>query len=560
MFKKNDITFLLQNSSNALGVFNQLNWESKFENDSTSNQSKLTTIHESYHNELNNVSLYGNLMQVFAILSNVSPTCKLVLSALVNQCKKSHEIYATCMSCWLINQTLKKDVSQSKLLLQNSNEYILYYELGDRLTKDFKGAFLKEQCLSAIMYFIFNRRTITEKVLSEGLLDFKTNKIRGKYYPDQILKRLIKEVPDNFFLTKWIEFKEINKHNKSIEVFQKTEFDIDSYIMAIDKENDLLSKSLVVFFYNALDTLFPDLETISIDSKKKYSYLKKLIELGEKEFPDSKIKQKLIVNEKPEDDERNVFLNFHSERLINTENKLSATILFLKEINAEKWNDLSVGPNDKKHIFLISRTKESLIEQYNMSNDDINTLKNLNSEIVVGIRRTVKYKEKRIVELIIFKKPVELNQFCINKLSNVSILINLSFLTLYHDKWCREWGAIISKYCIPTTLVDLPLFNRFEGHFNNYSKVFYEVVRLNIEGELKTSIIFLGYDEIKYTVYILPCSEIVAISVIHFIIHSLDKKKYTELDKKLLSTFSDLIIFNLSHLFREESYFDLNTI
>lgn len=561
MFKDDDLLKLLFESNTAQGIFNQLNWDSQLESDYTSTQSELISLHESYHNELNNASIYGVLLQFYAFLGRSNEQCQTILKGLVKNCRISHEVYATCMSCWLMNQVAKRKVEETEKLIIDLPQYIFYLRLGNHLTRDFSGAFLKEQALSAIIYFVFNRGNIMDKVLFNRIKGFKTNTLRSASYPDAILERIKREVPDKFFLNAWKKFKKTNSTEiNRLAIFERTEQEIPAYLDAIEKQNDMLTKQLIIHFHDELRQFFSNIDTPDLSPRLRFDYYRKLIEIGDDVFPDLPVKKRLVLNDNPEDDERNTLLNFQGERIINSIDKIQAMLYPLDFVNVENWNELAVGDGDKRHFYLVYRTKSKLIEQYQFDQETVIYISNLPSEELLLMRRSVVVNGQRIVELILLEHPKHLEQLYSTKNNSISMLCNLSFFSMHQLNYSDVWEKHIQNYCISTTLIDIPLFNKFDTHFNQYEQVLYEFITIKVEENNKTALVFLGFDGKLYTVYILPCSKMVAQSIIHYLLNTEFKNQFSRISQELLSFFSDLIVINISHLLREEHFFDLNRL
>ena len=72
-FNENDMdSLLLYAYTQQGGQYNHLQWSVQMGANATDRLSQVVSIHEFFHNELNNTTVYGTLLQGYAFLSRLS--------------------------------------------------------------------------------------------------------------------------------------------------------------------------------------------------------------------------------------------------------------------------------------------------------------------------------------------------------------------------------------------------------------------------------------------------------------------------------------------------------
>ena len=163
-FDTQDLTrLLLYGDTDAQGAHDHLGWETYAGTESGASEANLTTLHESFHNELNNLTAFGFLLQVYALLAKADKEhgqYEAVFKFLVSRCREAHEIYATFISTTIMAEKVENRDREPGDLLKNHARYQRYYEQGRQLSADFQGNYLKEIALTAIIIICFQSRTI----------------------------------------------------------------------------------------------------------------------------------------------------------------------------------------------------------------------------------------------------------------------------------------------------------------------------------------------------------------------------------------------------------------
>src|SRR5215813_2203837 len=164
-FNNNDIEEILNYSSNnQSGSYNQLQWSVHPGSDYTDISAHVVSIHEFLHNELNNITAYGFLLQGYAYLSREDSEkkdfyCKTLIQ-LINKCRLSHESYATWVGLTVFKRSISNNLQET--ILKNNNEYRQYYDDADYLVRNINSIFLKQQVVTACVRFCFQSQKIAD--------------------------------------------------------------------------------------------------------------------------------------------------------------------------------------------------------------------------------------------------------------------------------------------------------------------------------------------------------------------------------------------------------------
>src|SRR5262245_46059083 len=102
-FNHNDIEQLLfLQDSKGFGVFNQIHTSTYTSGHSTDRSSRLLSMHEYAHHELNNMTVYGSLLGFFTQMTVSVPAkqeyFRDIVSMMIDRSREAHEAYATWYS------------------------------------------------------------------------------------------------------------------------------------------------------------------------------------------------------------------------------------------------------------------------------------------------------------------------------------------------------------------------------------------------------------------------------------------------------------------------------
>jgi hypothetical protein len=562
MSDKDDYKNLRFNSSLEIsgGQYNHRIWSTFGGSESKSTSVQLISLHESFHNELNNVSLYGNVLIAFAHLSNYNKDSHFenVLNRLVSQCRNAHEIYATFQSCSVISSQLDQDQSVEKHLLKDNPEYLNYYNQGLHLSRSFKGAYLRELALGAIVISCFQDGDFIETI-GNGLDMFKLNHVRSRTLPDARLTHIYNNMPSDFMMKAFNAFARDHDNKEGILVFRSTEESKVNYKKATEDEYDQLQQDLTHFFIDRIVAWLSTKGYNTLSLKKNIPILRKLYDNANALLnPDE---PKMVLNDQAFDYERNVLLNFTAEKYYITQEPLKAILFSLDQFDKQQWSTLSCGKKDYEHFFIATRVVKRLLSQYAFNDEHTALLKPYeNSPLTFLRRRAYSDIEKDfIVEVIVIPSVSILQEF--NKIIPKSkVISNVSLLTWANTTWQEEWLGLLGNVSTITALFDMPPHGQLEHLFGSGC----ESLRINKawlkhEAYRHCSLVLEGKidDTYESPLFFIPAGELACNVISKYIFKQLGDDFVKE-DHNFMNKHERLIKLVMEHLFNEEYFFDFN--
>ncbi|MCU0469503.1 MAG: hypothetical protein MUF58_12965 [Arcicella sp.] len=553
MFNDNDIESLLSyTDNNQSGSYNQLQWSVNTGNDATDIVSRVISIHEFLHNELNNITGYGFLLQGYAYLSREKSEHQQfytkTLHQLVSRCRAAHEAYAT----WLSITVFKKDLHDTfpETVLEGNTQYLHYFNTAEYLVKHINSIFLKQQVVSACMRFCFQSATIVNTA-SNNLATFSFSSVKNSEFPDKRFQYLLEKLPEHFLINCVQEF--INN------IDEKTDYQLltDAFngnenanvLMAM--ENDHLSKRLMLHIYTKLQQHFDSLDSASIEDNEHLHFFEKLLTQLDLLCPFANSKNPLYLNKSPDDFDRSMILNFENETLMLSESPLPCVVLFVEEVNQETKEQIIKGVGVEPHLFITSRYSLFLKEQYQFKyEEDQEWFENSNTPFT-AIRYAGNVDGERIVFYIIFKNPDELIDFLKDKPHDVPMYGCIAISAAYHQEWWALWGNFFVEKCTSSCLLtDISPLYYIENVFPTDESVSYAKMVIQIEGITRTAMIFQIKEANTIKVLMVaPCSDMYCQVIHHYI-----KTRYPSFTNDVPLTevqYKNLPII-LSHVLREE--------
>lgn len=553
MFNKNDIESILNYVDNSQsGSYNQLQWSINTGNDATDIVSRVISIHEFLHNELNNITGYGFLLQGYAYLSREESGHQQfyinTLHQLVSRCRLAHESYAT----WLGITVFKKDLNDTfpETVLVGNAEYLYYFNTAEYLVRNINSIFLKQQVVSACMRFCFQSATIINTA-SSNLAAFNFSSVKNSEFPDNRFQYLLEKLPDLFLINCVEEF--INSiDNKAdyqllIDAFNGNE----NADVLISMENDHLSKGLMLHIYTKLQQHFDSLGSASIADDEHLRFFEKLLIQLDLLCPFANSKNPLYLNKSPDDFDRSMILNFENETLMLSEAPLPCVLLFVEDVNKETKEQIIRGVGVEPHLFITGRYSLFLKDQYQFKYDeDKEWFVNSNTPFT-AIRYAQNVDGERTIIYVVFKHPDELIEFLKEKPLDVPMYGCVAISDAYHQEWWALWGDFFVEKCNSSCLLtDVSPLYHIENVFPTDGKVSYAKMVLQIEGITRTAMVFqIKEADIIKVLMVAPCSDMYCQVIHHYI-----KTRYPSFknDVPLTDTQYKNLPIILSHVLREE--------
>lgn len=568
LFDQNDLTrLLLGDEQQPSGAYDHLGWATNAGPQGDNPLVQLTTLHESFHSELNNLTVYGFLLQGYAFKlrsgkANEDETQR--FSSMVNRCRKAHEIYATFVSTTVISESFKIKRIDPVELLVNYPDYQDYFQQGVLLSADFKGNYLKEVAVTALIISCFQSKSIYETAILD-MSAFYPGLVRSAEFPDQRLDLLIRELPNGFLTASFERFCQEEKDIITVDILRQTEINPAMYHTAISADMDELQNRLVAHWVADLAFFFEERGMDTFRLAENIPLLKNVFEKINAHVVSDNRKMQLVLNTEPMDTPKNVLLNFMHEKYIIREEKSNAVIVPISQVPREYWPQLTASSAENEHFFWVSRVGYRIEAQYEWLEEDKIWLEQHRESPLVFLRRRAFNPDTNTfnIELYLFENQEEWLTFwdATKEKPHVS---NLSMHTLGLSNWAPGWYLSFANHTLCTILFDLPPYQQFESFFQPaYQKIGLHIIWMNDVQYRHCALLFQGIERDEEQslspIYVLPASEITCRVIYNYLLSERPTDQFT-MDKLFINENSWLISIVVSHVFNEERIFDFNTL
>lgn len=566
-FDNKDIfRLLLAGESSVHGAHNHLGWETYSGQESSAMEASLTTLHESFHNELNNLTTYGFLLQAYALLIHAGleqEKYSELLHILVLRCRNAHEIYATFLSTTITAEKKENEGKTPLDHLRNYPNYRRYYEQGRQLTSAFQGNYLKETVLSAIIINCFQSKAIISEAL-EDFTAFEPGKIRSIEFPDSRLSFLGRRLPPDFLRNSFDSFCQIHAGDQRVDVLWATETNPAYYRVAIASEYDDLQRQLLEHLVTDLAGWFENNGLPTVPFKGNLVLLEQLFSQANILAASGSSGMQLKLNTDPLNIPKNILLNFTGEKYHIRKEAIPAVISPLSAIPQQHWFGLTGGSGENEHFFVISRIGHRVLKQYQLSVEDTAWLNEKLNEPLVFLRRRYydATSRKELVQLFWLQTLQEWKDF-VAAASGIPIISNISLHTWAIPDWEAQWLDALTKQSQCTILFDLPPHNQLVAIFDpSCDQVLLQKVWIKHEEYHHCALVLQGkiQESSGYTpLFFIPAGETTCNVISNYAMNELKEGLFIE-GKDFLQENAWLVRITLGHLFNEERIFDFNTI
>lgn len=493
-FRKHDIEEQLGYGSGARsGSYNQLQWSIRPGNDYTNLEARIISIHEFLHNELNNITGYGFLLQAYAYLSREKcgkqEFYQDLLCDLVGNCREAHEAYATWTGFTVFKRSDDDDIETR--ILEGNHEYLAYYNKADCLARGFESLFIKQQVVSAGIRFCFQGKKIAAYGLN-NLETFQLDNVAETDFPNHRFNYIINCLPDDFFRSCVLSFIRTLNDSAAFSLLMDAFNGKDNTQELLKMENDHLARGLMSAVYAELRKHFDEFDSPSLNDREEHlTYFANLLKHLDIIFPFSQSSNPLFLNQVPDDYDRSVALNFENETLILSEKPLPCIILRVEGMSESTRAEILKGMGAEPHLFIMGRYSSFLKEQYRFKyKEDEEWFSSFNAPFTC-IRYAGWFGNERTVVLVPFNTPDQLNRFLEAKSDGFPLLGCVSISAAYHKDWWALWGDFFTAHCsFSCLLLDVSPLYYIEQVFPDEELVTYTKIILSAEETVFTALLF----------------------------------------------------------------------
>ncbi len=555
--KKKLETLLLEGDTKGTGIYDNINWHVHFEDDNTSDNSKLISLHESFHSYLNNSTIYGLILKIYTYSFKETSDAKYkeILFSLIEKCTLVHEVFATYLSISVMSPI--HNYNDGKIaLLEGYREYYQYYDKANELLKGIEGKYLRQHCLTSLLRAILQDKSILDKVLINAQ-DLDLNKIEKAAFPNARLAVIQQEINNGFWEDVLTTFFVNYTNEEEFALIQNSKIEDKSYKDLIQPKYDLLSENLYAFIYEEVKSVLDKNKKSTLDFNEHLEFINDLLGIANRNYSLKQSKNPFVKNPNPENLEFSILSNFQNEIFYITTSLIRAHFLILSKIKMENWELLRVGTISYEHFFIVVRTPKSLLSQYLFSEDDKKKIESLNLQPLVMIRRSALINGQREIEFFLITHPNEI--FLLKKKANIKVVCNISLKSFFYKKWYETWFKTLKNQTIYSVLFNLTPFVHLAQLKSQFDKFYYQTATMIVENKKYNTILLYGRQGNESLLFVMPCSTTTASSINYYIQQNLADDKFI-FDKSFSSEVSWQVVVTMGHLFREEHYFDFQVL
>ncbi len=545
------------------GRYDSLSWETMLSDDPHSLKAQMVTLHEGFHADLDRTTDYGSLLTVYAYLAAQLPETRQysdVFNSLIKYCKRTHETFATYLSVFLLTVNAPDAQAEIEASLL---DYAQYQRLGERLVHGIDGAYLRfHAALSALR--ICMQGPVTQRALHVGLTDFRIRDLGTRNFPDERL-RVIEQVlaAEPQFWQHALE--EAQRQRPDWPVWTVIHASIGEpalFHQLLEEEHTSTSAFLMTQFQEALAERLRSHEMESLPYDGHMPFVSPLLADAEKLVGTvSPGAIHLVAAEQLEEELHErvaTVMNFAEERLMIRTIPLRGSLFHLSDGSLQDWQELHSGNDERRHFYLLTKPAHRLLEQYSWESEDAAFLQTLGSAPLCWIQRSGEQGGERVAQMFVCDEPQQIISLATEIDLKLPLISNLSMATLVESEWMGTWGTVLAQHTQPMILFDMTPFHHF-SHWQKQNTFRVRYGTINLHAETQSFVAFAcKLDDVLPWPLIAPCSSVVAKALQIYITEMLPSENIFMADESFIHAETEKLTILLSHLTREERFFDFN--
>lgn len=531
------------------GLYRFDHWAVRLGCDPNSPQARMATLHEMYHGLLNDSTAYGTLLHAVGLLAREQPSevkHAQLLNDLIERCRTVHEIYATYSSVFLLGQG-----RCDPALVEPYPDYPSY--LGDALE-------IANLMPNPAIGFQFVQSAIRAAMQPDCLSLFASTPAEDW---NELLLRLDVGVPNERFsllrnpvflrsaveeLSRWSGAQTDPLVREVLDACPKSEVEYDNLIREeLDPATDLIGAYLYELCRGQLQRLGQSCLTYN----GHQSHTAEVLAEATRGLPQESARRLAAAPEGSRLDD--LLSGFAQERLVISPERMRGRWLRLEDIPEEKWSTLLVGP--KPHALVVVRSSLRLEEQYDFGASGAPP--GDSSRAVVAVRRrAIELDGRATIEFVVICDAEQLQRFSERVASSAPVLASCAMSILGDAEWQSAWLPVLRQLAHFDVLVDLDPFEyvRAWAHKNEFVTAF---TTMNLDdGTHKRMVMALRPNADGDLIFLAPCTSVFCSAmVVELRTLMAAGAPFEETAAPFDADMGSLVLI-LSHLFREEPWFD----
>ncbi|MCI0494230.1 hypothetical protein L0Z72_04420 [candidate division KSB1 bacterium] len=569
LYNDHDLEDLLfrTEATEPFGSYHFTCWDVKFDPAPESIIPELISLHEYFHSQLNNNTLYGTVLHIYAhLVQNIenSSYYQTILAELIRKCKGVHESYATYLSFYIANRKGAADhYVDPEAFLKNNQRYLDYFKQAKKLAPEFSQGHLNYCAVTSVLRACMQGTAIFHTLMANQLNEFvPAQQLRWRDFPESRFEQLKEIITLEFWDTVWRAMQREGKLLPGWDLIVAAEQNPELYVLTLKPEFDPAIDFIELFCYHSVRQQFIKLGLETCDYNGHIEPTKMLLEKADARLPRTKARRAMITaNNAQTPVEKLTVWDFENEKFINTPRPITAIFAKLVDIPTVDWQMLFAGSQPDEHYYLVSRLPFRMLQQFQFSAEDSNYLASLPNAPLVYVQSS-RVVEERIVEIFLIESPGEFEKFLHNISKSRLIVASLSMASVGNETWYRDWYDLLRQHSYSTVLMDVSPFHHFDRWLaQDEFQVKYHSINCTVEGDQVYQVFACQPQTGQLNdIFLAPCSTIVNRSLFYYIQNIINNPVRFLCDETFIihPPNARVLPIILGHLFREEHFFDFN--
>lgn len=518
-----------------------------------SDNARLVSLHESYHGTLNDSTSYGAMLHVASRFFKADPSNE-NMSAFFNATSKesteTHELYATYASLYVVS----KGQPITSLLLPY-NDYQEFFQTAINISSTLPNSlmrflFIQSACRCCM------QTTCLENLVKKSPATWRFADIEPTDLPDKRLKTLRNSTIGNDIgtvLRQWA----MTQDDRVQWLVNIEEGDTRAYERVVAADFDDVLDQVGFFFYDVVARRLERAGARVLSFNGHQEAVRDFLRAMKTYLPNDRSLAPLRAASQGNATEAALIEQFAEERLVISTQPYDARLYDIDYVDDATLRSLLTGP--VCHGSLVVRPVGRLLQLYRFPNEDRTALAGgfeVDAQLVTLRRRVFRHGiGKPLIEHFIVQSPESLSRLNALTAHGVFFVGSLSLRSAADRSWQETWLGPLAQFVNLSVLVDSNPFYQLRawGRQREYDVLY---GRIDIRNAEATHIVYglypLSGDDL---VYIIPCSGIVANAITHTITSLQDKSRFRA-DNSVFEDIRHRLEYTLSHLLREEPWFD----
>ncbi|GEM_PF-1507876 len=558
-FDGQDFTRLMMEGGLADGCYEMSHWSVTFGDSTAESLRMLASLHEAMHARLNDSTVYGSLLHVYAYLlrNGFQPERTAArLGRLIKATRTAHECFATFTSVLAVGRGSEASGDLAAYPL-----YQDYLRQAQRTMLGLDGAFFRVCAANALFRLCLQPATAIRVTETGNLTRPEALDWLSLDAPDRRLRLLSENIDAVFWanvIAKAIEHHADRPEWTALDAHRRGDVAYDDLTGAVF---DDIETALIHHIYAELAALLTRLGSASLAfdghqplTTALVAQADRLLPPGPRAFP---LRAAGVEALSQDAINRDTVLQFAEERYV-VRQPLAASLRSLDDLPRDMWAELVADDGGLAHLFVIARQASRIPPHYRFGPAETALLEELGDEPLVLVRRRVIEPDgsmrvdhtllpdvERFTALVAWAESQEL-----------PIIANISLATLAVRRWAAIWRSPLEATGNVTVLLDLTPFLYLDRWTSTEERTV-DYAFLDAQADGRPHKVFAAYiAEGGLPPLLAPCTTTVVHALGYYIGTMAPAREALRQSGEFLRSHMGAVQLSLAHLLGEEAFFD----